>query len=299
MRLPKHGRILSNRIICYGDVIDDIVVAPQGRIREDTDTSSVIRMRPGGSAANTAAWLGALDAPVDMVGVVGKGDAQRHQAMLPGVEAALREHATLPTGRIVIIIQNERRDMLTDRGANVDLSPDDVSNAMLGRARLLHVTGHTLLNFDGYARLRTLIQRCRAAGVFVSVSPGSAGFIQDVGVEMARRAFAGADLVFAGLEDGKLLAGADDPEAAVLALNELFEIAIVTRGSEGVIVSERGTTHSVSIEALPIVEPTGAGDAFCAGFLAEWISSWDVKRATYAGVDLATEAVGVLGGRPV
>ncbi len=234
-----------------------------------------------------------------MVGVVGSGDAQRHQALLPGVEAALREHPTLPTGRIVIIIQNERRDMLTDRGANVDLSPDDVSDAMLSQARLLHLTGHTLLNFDGYARMRTLIQRCRAAGVFVSVSPGSAGFLLDVGVERARRAFAGADLVFAGLEDGKLLAGADDPESAVLALNELFEIAIVTRGSEGVIVSERGTTHSVSIDALPIVDPTGAGDAFCAGFLDEWISNWDVKRATYAGVDLAAEAVGVLGGRPV
>lgn len=290
---------MSNRIICYGDVIDDIVVAPQGRIREDTDTPSVIRFRPGGSAANTAAWLGAIEAPVDMVGVVGSGDAQRHRALLPGVNALLREHPTLPTGRIVIIIQNERRDMLTDRGANVDLSPDDVSDAMLKHARLLHLTGHTLLNSNGCAGLQTLIQRCRAAGVFVSVSPGSAGFLHDVGVERARRAFAGADLVFAGLEDGKLLAGADDPEAAVLALNDQFEIAILTRGSEGVIVSERRTTRSVSIDALPVVDPTGAGDAFCAGFLDEWISSWDVKRATDAGVDLAAEAVGVLGGRPV
>jgi sugar/nucleoside kinase (ribokinase family) len=299
VKLLKRGQNLVDRIICYGDIIDDIVVAPKGPIREDTDTPSVIRSRPGGSAANTAAWLGAIDSTVDLVGVVGKGDANRHQAMLPGVNAVVREHPTLQTGRIVIIVQNGRRDMLTDRGANADLSPDDVSDAMLKRARLMHFTGHVLLNTDGYARVRTLIDRCRAAGVFVSVSPGSAGFIQDVGVERARRAFAGADIVFAGLEDGKLLAGVDDTDAAVLALNERFEVAVLTRGSEGVSVSERGGSFSLEIEALPVVDPTGAGDAFCAGFLESWIRDWDVRSAAEAGVDLAAEAVGVLGGRPV
>lgn len=287
-----------DRIICYGDIIDDIVVAPKGPIRVDTDTPSMIRSRPGGSAANTAAWLGAIEAPVDLVGVVGAGDAARHRKLLPGVTAHLREHDSLQTGRIVIIIQNERRDMLTDRGANVDLSPDDITAAMLKRARLVHFTGHMLMNTDGYARVRTLIERCRAHGVFVSVSPGSVGFIQDVGIERARRAFAGADIVFAGLEDGKALAGTDDHLAAVAALNEQFEIAIVTRGSEGVTAGERGNIFSLEIEALPTVDPTGAGDAFSAGFLENWITTWDVRSAAEAGVELAAEAVGVLGGRP-
>jgi sugar/nucleoside kinase (ribokinase family) len=289
---------LDSRIICYGDIIDDIVVAPKGPIRGDTDTPSVIRSRPGGSAANTAAWLGAVEAPVDLVGVVGSGDAERHRSALPGVVAHFREHPSLPTGRIVIIVRDEQRDMLTDRGANADLSPDDITDAMLKRARLVHVTGHVLLNIDGYARIRTLIERCRAAGVFVSISPGSVGFIQDVGVERARRAFAGADIVFAGLEDGLLLADASDAESAAATLNEQFEVAIVTRGSSGVTVGERGNIYSLDIDALPTVDPTGAGDAFSAGFLDTWISTWDVKRAAEAGVELAADAVGVLGGRP-
>ena len=296
--LPKRGRNLANRIICYGDIIDDIVVAPKGPIRGDTDTPSVIRSRPGGSAANTAAWLGAIEAPVDFVGVVGSRDTERHRAALPGVVAHLREHPSLQTGRIVIIIHDERRDMLTDRGANADLSPDDISPAMLERARLVHFTGHIILNTDGYARIRTLIQRCRAAGVFVSVSPGSAGFIQDVGIDRARRAFAGADIVFAGVEDGQLLSGADDPQSIVAALNDQFEVAVLTRGSQGVTVGERGSIFSIEIEALPIIDPTGAGDAFSAAFLDTWIATWDVKRAAEAGVDLAAEAVGILGGRP-
>ena len=63
------------RIVCFGDIIDDVVVVPNGPIRDDTDTDSVIRNRPGGSPANTAAWLGSLGAAVDFVGVV--GTAQR------------------------------------------------------------------------------------------------------------------------------------------------------------------------------------------------------------------------------
>jgi sugar/nucleoside kinase (ribokinase family) len=289
---------LGNRIICFGDINDDIVVAPDGPIRTDTDTPSLIRWRPGGSAANTAAWLGAIGATVDFVGVVGSGDVGRHRELLPGVQAHLREHQSLQTGRIVIVVQNERRDMLTDRGANVDLSPDDLTPDLLASARLVHFTGHALLNTDGYARIRTLIGRCRKAGVFVSVSPGSAGFIQDVGVEQARRAFAGADIVFAGLEDGMLLSGASDPESAVNALNEQFDVAIVTRGSQGVTVGEPGNTFTIEIEALPVVDPTGAGDSFCAGFLDKWISTWDVKSAAEAGIELAAESVGIFGGRP-
>jgi sugar/nucleoside kinase (ribokinase family) len=296
---PKLGQKLPNRIICYGDVIDDIVVVPKLAIREDTDTPAVIRSRPGGSAANTAAWLGAIEAPVDLVGVVGRGDAERHRAALAGVECHFREHASLQTGRIVIVVQNERRDMLTDRGANADLSPDDISPTLLQQAQLVHFTGHVILNTDGYARVRTLIERCRAAGVLVSVSPGSVGYIRDVGVERARRAFAGADIVFAGLEDGMLLAGKDDPTEAAAALSESFEVAIVTRGGQGLSVGERGSASSVDIEPLPTIDPTGAGDAFSAGFLENWVSTGNVQSAVEAGIDLAAEAVGVMGGRPV
>lgn len=289
---------MGDLIVCYGDIIDDIVVAPRGPIRLDTDTASVIRMRPGGSAANTAAWIGSLGAPVALVGVVGRGDAIRHGAALPGVEAHLREHSVLQTGRIVVIVQQERRDMLTDRGANVELGPDDVSDSLLQRTRLLHFTGHSLLNNAGYAGVRTLIDRCRDAGVLVSVSPGSAGFMEDFGIEQARRAFAGADIVFAGLEDGMLLSGESEPDEIVAALNLQFQIAVLTRGDRGATIGERGNIFSLQIEPRPVVDPTGAGDAFCAGFLESWTRTWNIREAAAAGIELGADAVGVLGGRP-
>lgn len=289
---------MPSSIVCYGDVIDDIVVAPAGPIRVDTDTPSIIHMRPGGSAANTAAWLGWLGAPVTFVGVAGRGDAKRHARLLPGVNGQLREHSSLQTGRIVIVVQDERRDMLTDRGANVDLGPDDVTDAMLRQAQLLHLTGYALLNRTGIAGFRTLIERCRAAKVLVSISPGSAGFIADIGVERVVRAFAGADLLLAGLEEGLLLANEKDPETAVTRLNVLHEIVVMTMGSRGLIVGERGAVSTIAVDPRPVVDPTGAGDAFCAGFLNSWLADGDVQNAAVAGAEVAAEAVGIMGGRP-
>jgi sugar/nucleoside kinase (ribokinase family) len=289
---------LTDRIICYGDVIHDIVVAPQGPIRIDTDTRSIIRSRPGGSAANTAAWLAEVGVVVDFFGMVGTGDAKRHAAALPQVNAFLREHPTLQTGRIVIVVQGERRDMLTDRGANVALSPEAISDEQLKQAKLLHMTGHVLLNETGCAGARTLIDRCRAANVLVSVSPGSVGFIADLGPERVRRAFAGADSLFTGYNDGRLLSGEDEPEAIAKQLSGQFDISVVTRGSQGYVVGERQSVYSMPVVARPVVDPTGAGDAFCAGFLKSWLAERDVRLAAEAGAELAADAVHVLGGRP-
>lgn len=289
---------MADRIICYGDVIDDIVVTPQDPIQPDTDTRSEIRVRPGGSAANTAAWLAIVGSPVDFVGVVGRGDAQRHAEALSGVDAFLVEHPELPTGRIVIIVQGNRRDMLTDRGANVKLAPAHISDEQLSRVRLLHLTGHTLLNDAGCDGTRELIDRCRTANVLVSVSPGSARFVSELGPERVRNAFDGANLIFAGYDDGRILTGESSPEAIARALGRQFGTGIVTLGPSGYLACSGSIFVAESVVARPAVDPTGAGDAFCAGFLHRWLMDQDIAAAARDGADLAAEAVGIVGGRP-
>ena len=289
---------MAERIICYGDVIDDIVVSPRGPIRPDTDTRSEIWMRPGGSAANTAAWLAAAGSAVDFVGIVGAGDARRHAEALAGVDALLYEHSELQTGRIVIIVRQERRDMLTDRGANAALSPEHLPDALLDRARLLHLTGHALLNDVGFDGMRALIERCRAANVLVSVSPGSASFIEELGPERVRAVFDGVALLFAGLHEGRLLAGLDSPNAIARALSDRFGIAVVTLGALGYVACDGATLVAEPVVARPSIDPTGAGDAFCAGFLHRWLVDRDIGAAARFGAELAARAVGVLGGRP-
>lgn len=290
--MPDPGE--RRRIVCFGDIIDDVVVVPSGPIRDDTDTASVIRNRAGGSPANTAAWLGSLGAAVDFVGEVGAGDAARHAAGMPGVTAHLREHPELPTGTIVVIVAGESRSMLTSRGANAALDPADVTGSLLASAAVLHLTGHALLNDAGAAGFTALIARAREAGVAVSVSPGSVGFIADYGVDAFRAAIGGASILFPNLDEGRLLTGLAEPAEVAAALAADFEVAVLTMGAAGVLVDG----ETVAAVPTEVVDPTGAGDAFCAGFLEEWVRSGDPLAAARAGVVVAARAVGSIGARP-
>ena len=131
----------GSRVLCFGDIANDVVVAPRAEIRPDTDTLSNIRQTPGGSAANTAAWLGVLGAPVDLVACVGSLDGERHADLLrrQGVVPHLQVATGLETSTIVIVVEGEGRTMLTDRGANRALSDDHV----LWTCENCHITPHT------------------------------------------------------------------------------------------------------------------------------------------------------------
>ena len=286
------------RIITFGDVIDDVVAIPDGPIRDDTDTPSSIHSRPGGSAANTAAWLGSLGADAVFVGSVSAWDVARHTQLLSAVGADSQLHGSpeLPTGTIVVIVEGQRRAMLTERGANTLLDPAWVTDELLASARVLHITGHTLLNDAGAEGIATLISRARAAGVTVSVAPGSAGFIADYGPERFLAAMAGADILFPSLDEGRLLTGLDDPSEVGAALD--FGTVVLTRGADGLIVFHDGVATPVLSFVAPVVDPTGAGDAFCAGYLDAFIRSGDPVESARAGALVASGAVGVIGGRP-
>jgi sugar/nucleoside kinase (ribokinase family) len=287
---------MPDRIIAFGDVIDDIVA-----IRPDTDTAASIGFRAGGSAANTAAWLGSLGMTVDFVGVVGKADLERHTALLrrSGVTTHLRAHPTLTTGTIVIIVEGDRRTVLAERGANTELDPTDVTPELLADAAVLHLSGYSLLNSAGPDGFAGLVARAREAGAKVSVDPGSAGFIVDYGVDRFLAAITGVELLFPRLEEGIVLTGLTDPVDIVEKLARNFPTVVLTMGAAGVVISHDGTTLLVPAMSTPVVDTTGAGDAFCAGFLNGWVRSGDLARSASAGAKLAARAMAVIGGRPV
>lgn len=280
-------------ILVVGDVIDDTVVIPSGPIRPDTDTVSTIGRVAGGSAANTAAWLAALGAQVTFVGAVNAADVARHTALLPGVEVHLQA-SDAATGAIIVLVQGAERSMLTDRGANAHLDFDAIPDALIGAH--VHLTGHSMAASDGTAFARFL-RRSRAAGATVSVSPGSVAYIDALGAERFDEVIAGADVLFASLVEGAALAGAVEPSriAAHIAARVDAPTLVLTLGADGVIVDG---VHLSAVTAPVVVDPTGAGDAFCAGFLARWMHDHDAVAAARAGTEVAARAVGVVGGRP-
>ncbi len=289
------------RVVVFGDVIDDVIATPRGVIRSDTDTPAMIEHRGGGSAANTATWLATLGLPVDFVGRVGVLDLERHTRVLreAGVRAMLAGDHILPTGTIVIIVDGDQRSMLTERGANAALDPDSVSDAILDGASALHFTGYSLFGKAETTGFTRLIKRARARGVHVSVDAGSAGFLADFGPKRFLSAIAGVDLLFPSLDEGKALTELDEPGAIANKLAKKFPLVALTLGTGGVIISGGGQQEHFQVVPTKTVDPTGAGDAFCAGFLGEWIRSHDRRASAEAGALLAARAVGVVGGRPV
>ncbi|MBB5633366.1 sugar/nucleoside kinase (ribokinase family) [Cryobacterium mesophilum] len=292
---------MSGRVVVFGDVIDDIVVVPSGPIRADTDTPSSIRHRAGGSAANVASWLGDQGAAVDFVGRVATEDVTRHDVILSGfgVTPHLVADDENPTGAIVVLVDGNQRSMLTERGANAFLTADAVTDALLDAAAIVHFTGYSIYHSQDHAPLRRLFERAASRNVVVSVDPASAGDLDDFGVDRFLDLIDGAGMLFPNLDEGKALTGLDDPYRIAEVLGERFPLVALTLGVGGVVIAERGK-DLVFVPAVEsaVVDPTGAGDSFTAGFLAAWMSGAGAEAAASAAVAVAARAVTSVGGRP-
>ncbi|MEY4312999.1 MAG: hypothetical protein RLZZ319_508 [Actinomycetota bacterium] len=288
-------------IVVVGDVIDDIIVKPQRAILTDTDTPASIERHPGGSAANTAAWLGHIGADVHFFGQVGAADNARHTEELTrfGVKAHLVSDTDRPTGTIVIIVEGENRTMLTDRGANVIFDLDSVPNDLIALADYLHFTGHTIIDEPKREAVVRLIDRANHHGATISIDPATAGFIKDFGVDEFLRLCDGASILRPNEDEACLLAGVDDAKRATQMLTERFPLVVTTCGRDGVWVAERGSdiVH-VDIEPIDVVDPTGAGDSFNAGLLAGLARGLNAVDAARAATLVAREQLTRIGARP-
>jgi hypothetical protein len=292
---------IAGTIVVVGDVIDDIIVRLQGAIRTDTDTPALIERHPGGSSANTAAWLGHIAADVHFFGQVGEADNARHTRELEkfGVKAHLQSDTERSTGTIVIIVEGEKRTMLTDRGANVIFDLDTVPQDLIAIAEYLHFTGHTIIDEPKRESVVRLISRAAAHGVSVSIDPASAGFISDFGVTEFLRLCDGAHILRPNEDEVRILSGLDDVEAATVKLTELFPLVVTTCGRDGVVVGQRGEDIvRVPVEPIDVVDPTGAGDSFNAGLLAGLARGLTPVDAARVAVIVAAEAVIAVGARP-
>lgn len=289
-------------VVVVGDVINDIVVRPLSAVTLDSDTRSKIAARPGGSAANTACWLGHLGADVVFVGRVGADDVNYHREHFAefGVRAELVVDSRAPTGSIVIIVDDAgHRTMYTDRGANLNLAPDDIGVDLLDSAQLLHITAYSLFEPDVRAATLSMLERAREAGVDFSVDPSSVAFLREHGAAQFFEWTAGAHLVFPNREEAEYLTGSTDPVIAARALCEHYPVVVITLDAGGAVVAERGSDPvRVAAKRITAVDPTGAGDSFCAGFLAEWMRGHDIVSAAERGSRAAAEAVTRVGARP-
>ena len=280
-------------ILVVGDVMDDVIVRPEEPAAPNTDRRATIICRPGGSGANIAGWLGWLGVPTRFVGRVGAADAARHAAALTawGVDVRLARDPLRATGLVVAVLGADgARDFFTDRGANGGLCDADLPDSGLDGVRALHVSGHVFFEPGPREAARRLMRAARARGVDVSVDAGSAGWLGRAGGDAFRGWTEEAGLCFANADEAGLL-------------GEGFPTLVVTRGAAGATGRGGGELARVAAHPAAIVDGTGAGDAFAAGYLAAWYltagsGAASVQACLEAGAMCAARSLGTAGGRP-
>jgi sugar/nucleoside kinase (ribokinase family) len=107
---------------------------------------------------------------------------------------------------------------------------------------------------------------------------------------------AGVDVLFANESEAAAMSGQTDPQRALVALAELCGCVVIKRGAAGALGAAAGSSRAVPADPVPVVDTTGAGDAFNAGFLAGWLGGLALEDSLAIGVICGSRAVGNYGG---
>jgi sugar/nucleoside kinase (ribokinase family) len=257
----------------------------------------------GGSAANTCAVAAALGARVAYLGKVADdplGRVFRHDITACGVHfpsAPLDGGA--PTARCLILVTPDgQRTMHTFLGASVAFAAHDVDEALIADAAVLYLEGYLFDPPAAQAAFRAAAAAARAAGRQVALS-----LSDPFCVERHRDAFralvrGGVDILCANEAEVTSLYQVNSFAEAVEAVRAEVKLAALTLSEAGSLVVRGAET--VRVEAAPtrVVDTTGAGDAYAAGFLAGLTTGRDIGDCGRLGALAAAEIIGHYGARP-
>lgn len=282
------------------DVIARINVSPQ-KINYGSDTASRISTSSGGAAGNVAAWLTRTDARSTIVSHV--GDDPAGAAIVAEFDALGVSHGDLvipdeTSGVVVVLVDSSgERTMFPDKGANSRLTVTDLPD--LSTFQAVYISGYALLNPLARDGVLAMIEKIKADGLPIYFDPASVGAMKDVSDKELHTWFSMMDFLLLNEEESIYLTGSVDIERALDYLLDFSQVVVIKRGSAGAIAKARGF-DSISLPAVAttVIDTTGAGDSFAAGFIASYSKNHDLTAALQAGGELAAGCVAIVGGRP-
>ncbi len=262
-----------------GDLLEDVVVNLHGPVNLASDTDATITRRRGGSAANVVAAVAAAGVPARFIGQVGAdavGDRLVSDLVASGAEVVGPRRGR--TGTVVALVDaTGERTMLADRGDATELSDPDP--AWVAGLRHLHVPFYSLSTEPLAPTSLALVARARSQGVSVSVDASSVAVLDGVGRAEAldRLAAVAPDVLFA-----------NEMEAAWLGEDLMATGAgstVVKQGARpAVLVGPGGDRIEVPARPIdPVLDTTGAGDAFAGGYLVAMVDGEPPERAAESG----------------
>ena len=258
----------------------------------------------GGSAANTLAGLAALGGRGAFVGKVCDdqlGAFFAHDIRAAGVRFETPPAAdSAPTARCFIVVTPDaERTMNTYLGACVELGPDDVDEALIAAAAVTYLEGYLWDPPAAKQAFRKAVRIAHDHGRPVALSLSDAFCVARHREEFRGLVADHVDVLFANEAEIASLYEVDDFDSAVERVRGRCEVAALTRSEKGsVIVTDQETRVVAAHPVAEVVDVTGAGDLYAAGFLYGLTRGWDVGRCAGLAGLAAAEVIGHIGARP-
>ena len=306
---------IGNAIVDILAEVDDGFLTEQGMIKGSMDlidagrTDALYALMPpavqtsGGSVANTAAVAAQMGARSAFIGVVSDdefGHIFRHDITSSGVHYVTPPAApTLPSARCLIIVTPDgQRTMNTFLGASSTLHPDYLDAEVIAASAIVYLEGFLFYVPDSRESCLVAARLAHEAGRRVAIS------LSDfLCVERNLEAFRAVvrdhvDILFANESELTALTGFDDFEAGAEAVRDQVEIAVLTRGERGSVILRGAERVEVPAEPAVVVDTTGAGDAYAAGFMAGLVADEPLAVCGRWGSRAAAETISRMGARP-
>jgi len=290
------------KIICAGEMLVDIVVRSVDQVRFENDACPVqeILITSGGDANNNATNLAKLGHDVTYLGRVGyddMGDLVVKIAQRAGINMDhVYRSETARQPRSMILVNGEgNRTFLQEAGTSAEFCFEDCDTSVLDGAALLQIGGAFHLPcFDGEGAAK-LLKLAQEKGVITSM---------DVTMDRSGRwtgildpSYPYLDYFLPSIEQASMIAGTEDPrEIADFFLSRGVKNVAVKLGSRGIYFKNKETAFYVGVYSnLNIIETTGAGDAFCAGFLSGVVEGCTPEECATLGTACSAFAIQAAG----
>ena len=273
----------SPETISLGDAAVDLIayVPENPRLGGDSEIS-LLERHPGGSAVNFAVAMARLGISSGLISKVGSDEAGRflrEGLKQEGVDIKHLKREDGTTGTIFVIVdRNGQRTMLSFRGINVRLLPEEILREYIEGSRLLHVSGYSLLRAPQCDAALTAMKYAKEANVRISLDPSP--LVRLVERKLVAEALELVDLLLPNEAEAKYLSRKRNiRDAGRTLLEKGTSIVAMKLGPKGCLVMDENDEFHVPAFNVESIDTTGAGDAYNAGFLAGHLKGWNLKRS--------------------
>lgn len=260
----------------------------------------------GGSAGNTVAGVGSFGGRAAYIGKVGDdqlGGVFSHDIRAAGVAFDTPVLPGVATGACMInVTPDGQRTMCTFLGAANQLEAADIDAELIGASAIVYLEGYLFDPAPARAAFEAAAAAAHAAGRKVAITLSDTFVVARWRAELLAFIEASADIVLANEGELHALFETEDFDHAAAHLGRIVDIAAVTRGAAGSVVFGKGGAERVEVAAVPVdkvVDTTGAGDQYAAGFLLGLARGLSLEDSGKLGSLAAAEVIAHWGPRPM